>query len=218
MLDLQNKFGHIFKNKDLLHLALSHRSCGPENNERLEFIGDALLNCETALWLFEAYPKMTEGNMSRVRAALVRQDSLAQIAEWIGLRRHLRVDHSDARTKTGPSMLADAVEALFGATYIDQGIAPTRKVIREHLQTLLTHGAVNLGKDPKTALQEHLQGISVGLPIYQMLNDSKGAGDQRIEVQCLIGDLNITTKGIGPTRKAAEGRAAAKALQQCRSI
>lgn len=216
VVELQNRFGHVFMNQDLLQQALSHRSCGPMNNERLEFIGDALLNCETALWLFEQFPRMTEGNMSRIRAALVRQDSLAQIAKRIDVATYLRVEHSDSRTQTGPSMLADAVEALIGAAYIDQGFNATRKVIRHHLQALLVSGAINLDKDPKTALQEHLQGNGIALPKYAILRESKDSVEQRIEVTCTIQKLGITTSGVGASRKMAEGKAAAEALQKCR--
>lgn len=212
MRELQQKFGHVFRNSELLQQALTHRSCGAKNNERLEFIGDGLLNCETALLLFDQFADLDEGSMSRVRAGMVRQDTLVKVAERIGLTEHLR----HTQTALTPSMLADALEAMFGAVYLDAGRDAASKIIRQHMAMVLHNGEAVLRKDPKTMLQEYLQARRIALPTYQINRDASN-GNVPIEATCTIPSLNIATRGSGMNRRAAESVAADRAMRACQA-
>lgn len=215
MQNLQIQLGHQFKNPKLLEAALAHRSCGAENNERMEFLGDSILNFIAAEMIFEKFPELSEGQMSRLRAALVREATLVKAAERIGIRQHLKVVYADRISAINPSMLADALEAVFAAVFLDAGLDAARRVIRHHMITLLNNGDAVLRKDPKTALQEMLQGRGYPLPKYSLVAENGSNLDQRYTAACEVPVLKIRTTGCGPTRKAAELVAADAAIRAC---
>lgn len=215
MENLQSKLGHQFKNPALLANALMHRSCGKQNNERMEFLGDSILNFVAAEMIYEMFPTLAEGNMSRVRAGLVRQDTLVIVADRLGVQKLIRVDNKDRTYNINPSMLADAVEAIFAAVYLDAGFDGAKRVIRHHMMTLFENGEAILKKDPKTSLQELLQGRGLALPTYSLVSENHLLPEQRYEASCEIPSMKIRTIGHGPTRKQAEAVAASSALKAC---
>lgn len=218
VLELQNKLGHKFNNILLLEQALTHKSCGTFNNERLEFLGDALLNCEAALLLFEQFTTLSEGNMSRIRSGMVRQETLIKIAHRVGLAPHIRYTHDPLNgvrpTKLSDAIIADAVEAVYGAIYVDGGPDKAKSIIRNHMVQVLNNGEVQLGKDPKTLLQEYLQARRIPVPTYKLVGHPDGSR-ALTEVSCAIPQLNITTFAHAGTKKQAEAKAAQKALAAC---
>jgi ribonuclease-3 len=220
LIQLQQRLGHQFTNQQLLLQALTHRSCGPVNNERMEFIGDALLGQITGIYLFEQFPTMPEGNLSRVRAALVCEKTLVTIGDRLGVTQCMRVDCQTpfaVSARPEPSMIADALEAIFGAVYLDAGIAAVTKVVRKLLVEVINSREVNFKQDPKTELQELMQGRGIALPIYGLVGSShRDAGTGAVTASCRIPALNISTNGHGSTKKMAEADAAAKAIAQCR--
>lgn len=210
-----SRVGYAFRDSSLLRRALTHRSFGADHNERLEFLGDSILNCLVALELYERFPQLTEGELSRVRANLVNQQALQGIARGIGLGEQLLLGEGEMKSggASRPSILADAVEALIGAAAVDGGFPAARQVVR----TLLGPGlaAVNprvSWKDAKTRLQEFAQGRGLALPVYTLLGTSGQAHAQSFEVQCAIEELGIRTEGRGGSRRAAEQDAAGKAM------
>lgn len=212
---LQEKFGHIFKNAQLLNMALTHRSCGPANNERMEFLGDSILNFVAADLIYELFPNLPEGHLSRIRSGLVREATLVKISERIGLQPHLRVANNDRHfSYIHPSMLADAIEAMFTAVYMDSGLETCRNLIRKHLMIVLQNGEAELKKDSKTMLQELVQGRGYPLPNYSVVRvcDSQ---KERYEVSCEIPALKVRSTGKGPNRKLAEIAAAENAIKAC---
>ncbi|WP_426172399.1 ribonuclease III [Pseudoduganella sp. R-34] len=215
MIALQTRLGYTFTEQRLLAQALTHRSCGPINNERMEFIGDALLNMIAALFLFEKFPGLPEGILSRSRAALVREETLVKIGSRLGIDQHMRVDHQDGSKTAQPSMIADAVEALFGAIYMDGGMNAVTSVVRLLLIDSMNRGDMEFKKDPKTALQELLQGKGIGLPTYTMIDAPNRSAGDLVKATCKIRELGIETSGEGPTKKRAEADAASKAIQRC---
>lgn len=215
MQDLQKKLGHKFKNIQLLEMALTHRSCGAQNNERMEFLGDSILNFIAAELIFELFPRLPEGNMSRVRAGLVREETLVKVAERLGIEKLLHVVHSDRNCKINPSMLADAVEAIYAAVYLDAGMVTVKEVIRAHLMEIFKNGEAMLKKDPKTALQEYVQGRGLPLPLYSVVAENQLDLMHRYKASCEIPKLKIKTTGMGPTRKQAESIAADEAMKVC---
>lgn len=207
--------GHVFVRGDLLDTALTHRSYGVPNNERLEFLGDGLLNCVVAELLYNRFPDLSEGELSRLRANLVRQDSLHRIALQLRLGEHLRL--GDGEEKSGgrvrPSILADAVEALFGAVYLDAGFAAARDVVsRLYRRMIEAIDPAQASKDAKTRLQEYLQARRQPLPRYAVTATQGAAHAQVFEVACELEGLGITTTGHGASRRIAEQQAAAAAL------
>jgi ribonuclease-3 len=208
---LQSRLGHPFQQPRLLRQALTHRSYGTPHNERLEFLGDAVLNCVVAALLFERFPGLPEGHLSRLRASLVNQDSLSELAQRLDLGSQLKL--GEGELKSGgfrrPSILADALEAILGAVYLDGGFeaaaALVRRLFDDRLQAIDPH---TMGKDPKTLLQEHLQGRRLALPRYTVLSIEGEAHDQHFHVECAIPELSIRTLGEGPSRRAAEQSAA----------
>lgn len=216
LLLLQNKLGHTFKNKMLLERALTHRSYGAVHNERLEFLGDSILNCVVASLLFERYDKVNEGDLSRLRANLVKQQALYEIAQHLGVSQFLRL--GEGELKSGgfkrPSILADTLEALFGATYLDAGFDTAAHVIRaQYIPILDSVDIGTLGKDAKTLLQEYLQGHKISLPIYNVVGTHGAAHDQQFEIECLVPKLNVQVFGTGASRRAGEQMAAEEALK-----
>lgn len=212
---LQNKLGYQFRNLSLLKTALRHKSCGADNNERLEFLGDSILNFVAADLIFEMFVRLPEGNMSRVRAELVKEQTLAREAEKWGLPSLLLMIANDQKKTNRNAVLADAIEAVFGAVHLDGGFEAARRVIRKYLMNALESGEVSFRKDPKTALQELLQGKGLPLPVYEMIGKLNRA-EANIEVSCRIASLQISTTARGASRKEAESLAARIALEACK--
>lgn len=208
--------GHDFKQAALLAQALTHRSHGVSNNERLEFLGDGVLNCVVAHLLYQRFPKLPEGDLSRMRAHLVREATLSEIAVSLSLGEYMRL--GDGEMKSGgwrrPSMLADTLEALFGAIFLDGGFMAAQAVI-EKLYAPLLEGLdpKSLGKDPKTFLQEYLQGRKLALPEYVLLATEGEAHCQSFRVECRIPALKVRAQGEGSSRRAAEQQAAQAAYE-----
>jgi ribonuclease-3 len=211
---IERRLGYQFGNASLLQQALTHRSHGAPHNERLEFLGDGLLNFVIARLLFQNFTALPEGDLSRLRAGLVNQQALSELAASLSLGDHLRL--GEGELKSGgfrrPSILADAFEALIGAVYLDGGFAAAEKVLTELFRPLLTAIDPKVsGKDPKTRLQEYLQGKRLGLPQYSIVSVEGEAHEQHFHVECAIPELSIHSRGAGPTRRAAEQEAARSA-------
>jgi ribonuclease-3 len=213
---IERAIGYVFSSRSIQDQALTHRSFGAVHNERLEFLGDSVLNCVIAQALYERFSEVREGDLSRLRANLVRQETLAEIAQRLGLGEQLRL--GEGELKSGgfrrPSILADALEALFGAVFVDGGFEQARKTILMLYEPFLAHlDPRHSGKDAKTALQEFLQGRRLALPQYQLRATRGEAHAQEFEVECLIPELGISTLGRGPSRRAAEQEAARRAFE-----
>jgi ribonuclease-3 len=218
--DLQRRLGYRFDDVTRLRQALTHRSAGQPNNERLEFLGDSVLNCVVATLLFERFASVDEGELSRRRASLVRQDTLHAIASRLDLGASLLLGEGEARSggTQRPSILADALEAVIGAVFLDGGFERARAVIAGLYEPVFAAGEpTGSVKDPKTQLQEHLQAKRLPLPLYSVVATSGAAHDQRFEVDCAIPKLAIRVRGHGASRRAAEQAAAAVALTQLRA-
>lgn len=212
---LERALGYTFADRGLLALALTHRSFGSPHNERLEFIGDSVLNCVIALALFERFPDLPEGELSRLRANLVRQEGLHRVALGLDLGNFLRLGEGELRSggKGRASILADALEAVFGAICRDAGFDAAAEVIRRlYARALAALVPGQAAKDPKTRLQEWLQGRHKPLPTYQLRETAGAAHDQRFHVVCRIDEPALSTAGQGSSRRLAEQDAAAQAL------
>jgi len=212
---LEAALGHGFGRPELLRQALTHRSFGALHNERLEFLGDSILNCVIAGALYQKFAALKEGELSRLRASLVRQETLAEIARGLGLGELLQLGEGELKSGgTGrPSILADALEAIFGAIYVDAGFDAVRAVIERLYQPALARiDPTDAGKDPKTALQEILQGRHLPLPRYTLLATSGEAHAQQFEIECVIAELGIRSTGTGSSRRIAEQQAAERAI------
>lgn len=199
----------------MLQTALTHRSCGVPNNERLEFIGDAVLNCVVADLLYERFASLSEGDLSRLRANLVRQDTLYRIARQIDLGACLRLGDGEAKSggATRPSILADALEAVFGAIYLDAGFLAARKSMARLYGPLIDEIDLTKDiKDAKTRLQEALQGSKLPLPVYALEATAGEQHEQDFTVSCSVPRLGIVTRASGPSRRVAEQRAAELAI------
>ncbi|MBI1772572.1 MAG: ribonuclease III, partial [Burkholderiales bacterium] len=191
---LQKRLGHQFSNPALLQQALTHRSHSVLHNERLEFLGDSVLNCVVASLLFDSFANIDEGDLSRVRANLVKQQSLYEIAQRIELSQFLRL--GEGELKSGgfrrPSILADTLEALFGAIFLDAGFDAAKEVIRSlYAPVLASVDPTTLGKDAKTLLQEFLQSKKIALPQYNVVATHGAAHNQEFEIECLVPKLEI---------------------------
>ena len=203
--------GYRFKDPDLLLRALTHRSFGVENNERLEFLGDSVVNCAVALQLYRKFPRLSEGELSRLRASLVSQPALAAIAVAVGLGGQLRLGEGELKSGGArrPSMLADGLEAIIGAAFIDGGYEAAYALVEVLFRDALDRIDPNTtGKDAKTLLQEYLQAKRLPLPLYAVVRIRGEAHEQTFEVSCEIPQLNIRAEGEGPSRRAAEQEAA----------
>ena len=209
--------GHAFRRPELLRQALTHRSFAADHNERLEFIGDGVLNCAIALMLFERFPQMPEGDLSRMRAGLVNRDTLDRHAMALGLGAAIRLGEGEVKSggAARPSILADALEAVLGAIFLDGGYAAAHTAI-ERLYAADVSGADTdaIAKDPKTLLQEWLQGRRLSVPEYAIVAVHGEAHVQTFEVICRIAALDIAATGTGASRRAAEQAAAALAYEQ----
>jgi ribonuclease-3 len=216
---LQQRVGYRFSGRELLAQALTHRSHGTPHNERLEFLGDSVLNCVVAVELFERFRDLPEGDLSRLRARLVRQESLHQLAQDLGLGDHLRLGEGELKSggSARPSILADAFEALVAAIFLDGGFGAAREAVRRLYEPLLAGlDPQDPGKDPKTLLQELLQARRIALPQYTVLTTRGAPHNQSFEVECVIPQLSVRTTGSGSSRRTAEQEAALRAFEQIR--
>lgn len=214
---LEQALGHRFSDSSLLQVALTHRSHSSPHNERLEFLGDSILNGVIARQLFDRFPDMQEGDLSRLRANLVRQDSLHQLALSLSLGKFLRLGEGELKSggSQRPSILADALEAVFGAVWLDAGYDTASSVIVRLYGNML--GAIVPGqpiKDAKTRLQEILQGNRLPLPKYLLIGTEGEAHVQQFRIACEIDALHLRTEGSGGSRRAAEQMAAERALER----
>ena len=217
---LQRTLDYTFRDSGLFEQALTHRSASGESNERLEFLGDAVLDTVVSEIVFRAFPNAPEGDLSRLRSSLVKDTSLARLAVDLGLGELLILGSGERKTggHRRASILADALEALFGAVYLDAGFEASRSVIEKAFgERFHELPDPNELRDPKTRLQEWLQARQLALPDYALIEVSGQAHEQTFEVQCSIAGLDTTTRGTGASRRQAEQRSARamlEALQQ----
>jgi ribonuclease III len=215
---LAKSLGYQFDDPKLLKQALTHCSAGSRNNERLEFLGDALLGCVIAAELFDRHPKAREGELSRLRASLVRRESLAELAQGLEIGRYLKLGAGERKSggHNRNSILADALEAVFGAIYLDGGFVVCRQSILGLFSDKLAAVAdPETLKDAKTRLQEHLQSRQMALPEYTVIEVSGEAHAQSFRVQCTVGDSRLApTQGGARSRRQAEQKAAGRMLEQ----
>lgn len=205
-----------FGDESLLLTALTHRSHSSPHNERLEFLGDGVLNCTIAAELYRRYPQLPEGDLSRLRAHLVRQDSLHKLAQGMRLGEYLRLGEGEAKSggHQRPSILADALEAIFGAIYLDGGFDAAHQTIGRLYAGMLDERLLGVAmKDAKTRLQEWLQGRKKPLPRYVVLETSGAAHSQLFEVACEVDSLGLRAVGSGGSRRIAEQAAAENILK-----
>lgn len=208
---LERLLGYQFKDQRLLVQALTHRSHSSQHNERFEFLGDSILNFTVASILFDKLQREDEGDLSRIRASLVKQATLADIAHRLELPQFLLL--GEGELKSGgfrrPSILADALEAIFAAIFLDNGVVAVQTVIHKLYAPLLESVDFNtLGKDAKTLLQEVLQARKFALPVYTVVATTGAAHDQQFEVECYIAELDLRRQASGSSRRAAEQAAA----------
>lgn len=214
---LESRLRYEFRNAELLRQALTHRSHSATHNERLEFLGDSVLNCAVAALLFQRFGKLDEGDLSRVRANLVKQQSLYEIAQALNISESLRLGEGELRSGgfRRPSILADTLEAVLGAIFLDSGFEAAQTVIKRLYVPILDHiDPRTLGKDAKTLLQEYLQGHKIPLPTYTVVATHGAAHNQQFEVECTVPKLDVKVSGSGASRRAAEQAAAKKALDE----
>jgi ribonuclease-3 len=212
---LQARLGHRFADGGLLQRALTHRSFGADHNERLEFLGDAVLNMAVSAMLYERFSGSDEGDLTRVRAHLVREDSLHRAALVLGLPEALRLSEGEARGGGAQraSILADAVEALIGAIYLDGGLEPASRLVRQLFGELIAGTeAESWSKDAKTELQEWLQARKLPVPAYRIVATRGQAHAQTFDVECAVATLGLAEQGEGRSRRVAEQEAARRML------
>ncbi len=214
---LCRRLGYAFAQPQLLQRALTHRSLSQAHNERLEFLGDSVLNCVIAKYLYDTYADLPEGDLSRLRSNLVNQQTLFILAQQLDLGELLLLGEGERKSAgfRRPSILADAMEALFGAVFMDGGFeAAERVVLGMYVPFIAQADVQSLGKDAKTLLQEYLQGRKLALPQYTVIATQGEAHAQLFQVECEIGQLKLTARGEGPSRRAAEQAAAEAAYLQ----
>lgn len=214
---LSEVLGIQWRRPELLRQALTHRSFSGEHNERLEFVGDGVLNCAMAFLLFERFPAMPEGDLSRLRANLVNRDTLHELALSLRLGEEIRLGEGEQKSggSARPSILADALEALLGAVFIDAGFAAAQAAIERIYAPLLERlDPAALGKDPKTRLQEWLQGRHIDLPEYAVVTVRGEAHAQTFDVACRVPSLGVAAEASGASRRAAEQAAADLAYRE----
>lgn len=215
LLALQKRLEHAFSNPQLLVQALTHRSFSSDHNERLEFLGDSVLNLAVAGLLYERLGELPEGDLSRARANLVKQETLHQVAVSLGLPDLLRLGEGEAKSggQRRPSILADALEALLGAVYLDAGFDVASQLVRRLFKDVEINARMQaIGKDPKTELQEWMQGRKMSLPIYRIVGTEGAAHKQTFDVECEIVEYRRAERGTGNSRRAGEQAAASAML------
>jgi len=214
---LCKQLGYQFLQPQLLQRALTHRSFSAAHNERLEFLGDSVLNCTIAKYLFDTFPDLPEGDLSRLRSNLVNQQTLAILAQQLNLGEQLSLGEGERKSAgfRRPSILADALEAIFGAVLQDANFAKAEKVVLGlYVPFIAQSDLQSLGKDAKTLLQEYLQGRKLALPQYNVTEIKGEAHAQTFIVSCEVAQLNLITQGEGASRRIAEQIAAERAYQQ----
>jgi len=213
----ETAFGHRFADEGLLERALTHRSVGARNNERLEFLGDAVLNCLAADVLYQRWPRADEGDLTRGRAALVRESSLASVARSLGLGERIALGPGEMKSggHRRDSILADALEAVLGAIYLDAGLSVCRERVLDWFGPAIDSlQAGHVDKDAKTLLQEWLQARQFSLPEY-LLVDARGEEHSLVfRASCRVSELNLIGEGEGVSRRLAEQAAAASLLRE----
>lgn len=212
---LQARLQHSFSDPRLLERAVTHRSFSSDHNERLEFLGDSVLSLAVSSLLYDRLRDLPEGDLSRIRANLVRQDTLHRLALELGVPGVIRLGEGEARSggQKRPSILADTLEALIGAVYLDAGYGTAEALVHRLFQTVqINPQMAATAKDPKTELQEWLQGRKMKLPGYRVVGTQGAAHQQTFDVECEIAELNAAERGIGGSRRAAEQAAAAAML------
>jgi len=217
----EQTLGYRFQQPALLRRALTHRSAGEAHNERLEFLGDAVLGAVVAALVFHHFPEAGEGDLSRARARLVRQETLAAVAERLGLPQWLILGEGERRAAghRRPSILADALEAVIGALFLDGGFAVAAERVQAWLQPeLAAIEALATLKDPKTAVQERLQARHLPPPIYEVIEASGPAHAQQFRVRAECPALALSAEGVGRSRRRAEQDAAARLLAQIDAV
>jgi len=218
--ELQRRLQHPFANPSLLVRALTHRSFSSDHYERLEFLGDSVLGLAISDLLYARLGSLPEGDLSRVRANLVKQDTLHHIAVALGLPELLRLGEGEVRSggQKRPSILADALEAVIGAVYLDAGFIQAQALVHRLFEAVEINPQMDaIGKDAKTALQEWLQGRKMKLPLYKVVGTLGAAHKQTFDVECEIPELRLAERGIGGSRRAGEQAAAAAMLQTLQS-
>jgi ribonuclease-3 len=213
---LERRLGHRFASSALLEQALTHRSHGSLNNERLEFLGDGVLGCAVAEELYARFPQLPEGKLTRLRASLVREESLAEVAEECGLVPHLQIGPGGFGSGTVPSraILADALEAVLGAILLDGGYDAARKSVLLLFGPLIDRLDPEQPKDAKTRLQEILHSKRKPLPEYRVVSVGGAAHQQSFEIECVIAAAGLKTTGRGTSRQRAEQQAATAMLEK----
>lgn len=213
---LQTRLQHQFSNPALLGRAITHRSFSADHNERLEFLGDGVLNLVVADFLYAQLSDLPEGDLSRIRANLVKQDTLHNLSVELGLPEVIRLGEGEVRSggHKRPSILADALEAVIGAVYLDAGYTAAQALVQRLFKAVEINPQMDaIGKDAKTELQEWLQGRKMKLPLYRVVGTTGQAHKQTFDVECEIIELNLTERGIGNSRRAGEQSAATAMLQ-----
>jgi len=212
---LQIRLGYAFRDRALLQQAITHRSFSADHNERLEFLGDSVLNLAVAHLLYAQLSQLPEGDLSRVRANLVKQDTLEKLALQMQLPEVLRLGEGELRSggRKRPSILADALEAVIGAVYLDGGYSAAQALVERVFRNVEIQPQMQAAaKDPKTELQEWLQARKLSLPQYAVMATTGAAHRQTFEVACEVRELRQSQRGMGPSRRAAEQAAAAALL------
>jgi ribonuclease-3 len=220
LIALQRRLGLAFSDAALLERALTHRSFGAEHNERLEFLGDAVLQTAVSTLIYERFAGSDEGDLTRVRAHLVREDTLARIALAAGVSEALRLSEGEARGGGAlrPSILADALEALIGAAFLDGGWATAQALVQRLFGEVLEGTGIDRWtKDPKTELQEWLQARRLAVPTYRIVATRGQSHAQTFDVECAVPALGLTERGEGKSRRAAEQAAARRLLEQLKA-
>lgn len=220
LVELQHRLQHEFSDPSLLARALTHRSFSSDHYERLEFLGDSVLSLAVSDLLYSRLGSLPEGDLSRVRANLVKQDTLHLLAVDLGLPDVLKLGDGEVRSggQKRPSILADALEAIIGAVYLDAGFTKAQSLVHRLFNAVEINPQMEaIGKDPKTELQEWLQGRKMKLPLYTVVGTLGAAHKQSFDVECEIPVLNLRERGIGGSRRAGEQAAAAAMLQTIKS-
>jgi len=217
---LQERLQHHFSDPALLARAVTHRSFSADHNERLEFLGDSVLNLSVADLLYQRLSALPEGDLSRIRANLVKQDTLHQLAVGLGLSEVVRLGEGEVRSggSRRPSILADALEALIGAVYLDAGYGAAQGLVQRLFEAVEINPQMQASaKDAKTELQEWLQARKLKLPLYRVVGTLGAAHRQTFDIECEVAELNLNERGIGNSRRAGEQAAAAAMLQSLKT-
>ena len=210
---LETKLGHRFANAALLEQALTHRGGGAEHNERLEFLGDSVLDCVIAEDLYRRFPALREGQLHRLKEGLVREEALAESARALGLEAILQPILGTVRS----AALADTLEALLGAIFLDGGYEAARKsILALHSSALESLDPSHIGKDPKSLLQELVQARLKRVPEYRLVASHGAAHEKTFDIECVVPDLGLTSSGSGTSRQRAEQQAAMAMLAKLR--